>query len=405
MRLEDPTRFPRARAAFEVLYTDLHLCSGSSATGGPHIEIRRTPRRERIIQLSASDHAKYAGKFIQYFKNFITLEQPSTSNPRCWRMKDGIPLCNGTRTDIKAIVTSIPFILTFEIGHELRGDRSSSDIYDWDFPQSLPVGLRSNTFNRSHGLFYDIIGFGLVNFSGNHFIARFGSDDRRIVYTYDDMVNGGHIKEENGASFKTHMSGANIQLPDGFVIYQVFYALHGGFQAQQAFYQHRSKEISSRHDISFSSTQLNEPISTVLSREGFKRLDDVDCEWKFNAYTSPMIEYVSSNSTPPESSLEMESPGPESEEDVEHAVLIAPAKSPSPGHPSEKNCRCGVLARSPDIEQYGESIQCNQCKGWSHIACHTDGRASHPIAKKIKFVCDFCVPPGLFFEFYYSKKE
>ncbi|PPQ86718.1 hypothetical protein CVT26_012770, partial [Gymnopilus dilepis] len=71
----------------------------------------------------------------------------------------------------------------------------------WDFPPSISL------LDEDDGLTYELISLGLQNLDGTHFTARYLSNNRSVIYTYNDMENKGLVIGEPGATIETHMAG------------------------------------------------------------------------------------------------------------------------------------------------------------------------------------------------------
>jgi hypothetical protein len=255
-----------------VLFVELRRCSGSPKIGGPHIEILHTPNRRRIFQITSHDNKKFKGSFESYFKSFISITSDPVAATACWRVKDGIPLCPGKRMDNQCLVASLPLLYSIEVGNErIACQDLTKDLQIWDFPPVLIP--EAEHFGESHGLIYDPVGLALNNLEGNHFIARYASIDQRTVYTYDDMEHKGYPVEELGARFLTHISGKNINLPEGFVVYQVFYLLRGGRKAQDKFFELRTSALTDKFNFHFSTSNLDKLFSVTHQSDEFAKLE------------------------------------------------------------------------------------------------------------------------------------
>lgn len=348
---------------FSTWLIDIHKCTGSSETSGEHIEIVQ-PRRTPEFQVNNILHKQYSGSIIKYFHDiFSTINNKPSPSRSCWRVKDSTPLCHGTREDQKDLIISIPIILSVEV----------SDHDSWDFPSSIYPDTKATTMK--HGLVYDLIGLVLFNPTLAHFTARYASSDKKTIYTYDGMLFNGFPKEESNATFSSHVSGKNINLPDGYVVYQAFYYLRGGLAAQKEFYRLRTLLLSQRLNLDFVLSAIGPPPQVFLSLDSMIKLDPSDrLEWTRKTTTT---EYI----------LRPQSP-------TSMHISLSPPRSLAISLPNSLfsiNCRCGMVGDGNILycQDDGEAIQCDICEEWSHIACQRDGRADN-LSKTDKFMCDFC---------------
>jgi len=170
-------------------------------------------------------------------------------------------------------------VLTIEVGDESVGlnRHLGAERQYWDFPATITPDSQINA--TKFGAIYDLIGYVLVNVPGIHFIARYSSDDKKKVYTYDSMKYGGHPYEEQNGSFKTHITGHNIVLLEGFVIWQAFYCLQGGLAAQRKFYETQTKQYASRYQLHFSETILDNLPTVSYRHEALHEMPAKDRAW------------------------------------------------------------------------------------------------------------------------------
>lgn len=153
------------------------------------MEISHIPYCCRIHQLGKKDYQWFQGDFTWYFADFISLDKDPVPGPCCFCVKEAIPLCPGKHADIWYLVASLPFLLTFKVADEHVALQNLDEPHKWDFPPSLFLGTEADA--NTHGLVYDLVCLALINEAGNYFIAHYASDNKSIIYTYDDMRNKG----------------------------------------------------------------------------------------------------------------------------------------------------------------------------------------------------------------------
>lgn len=244
-----------------------------------------------MIQLTSNDHEKFKGSFTAFFQDLISLDKRPVNDLGCWRCKNGTFLCDGTRTDIRNIVASIPMLFAVEIFNECLTEQDSDmPLLIWDFPAQLFPGTKKS--GKESGLVYNLMGYGLTNLRGDHFTARFASEDRKIIWTYDGMKHKGCSVQEQNAKFKTHMTGSKIRIPEGTVIYEAFYVLEGGPRAQELFYLQRGSALLHKFKLSLSPGLSKVPV-VRYKLPGLTIMAPENRFWLLNPHRIKYSEYIS----------------------------------------------------------------------------------------------------------------
>ncbi|KAF8351863.1 hypothetical protein F5887DRAFT_861192, partial [Amanita rubescens] len=207
----------------------------------------------------------------------------------CWRTSAGKKLCSGKREDIRDLVLSLPVILIIEIADDdIEADKPSSWRFSEHlFPLPLPLKEAMNT-----GMIYELTGLGFYSKAKSHFIARFSSLDRKVVYTYDGRANDGYAMCEQGATSSSHLSAPSIPVPNSYKVCSAVYKLRGGTNAQLNFFHRRKADLATRYHLSTDSNNLEILPKLHYKEVGLTVLDPADRSWISNPIAARTKEYV-----------------------------------------------------------------------------------------------------------------
>lgn len=396
VRLEYKKKYSLAVAYFMIFSVTLSQCSGSPEICSGHTQVTSTLRRMPFFQVEAHHYKIYDGLISKVCEARFTADKPPTS-PRtnCWQVHEGHRLCSGKRRDLEDLVVSIPIILGIEVGDEtvkLNNHTTHPERQQWDFPPTIFPDPKAAAKNA--GIVYDLVGFVLVNVGGTHFTARYISHDQKKIYTYDGLKHKGYPVEEQAASLETHLAGHNIELPEGYSIWQAYYRLRGGIKAQKKFFEMRTKEYTTKYHLHFSEKTLGNLPTASYRFEGLQEMPAKDRTWIQNPEKSGTTEYIPEKPTAPK----IMEDGPESEDEtiplgVVGGLTHSNSQESLPNSEFDLHCRCGATGDGNIVyhQDDGEVVQCDECGEWSHVGCQRDGRASD-LPKKKSFLCDTCDP-------------
>lgn len=406
---DDHYRFP---AYFESLKVEVHQCSGSAKTGGPHLEVHSPPQRKSFYQLSKHELLLYNGSLSNWFDDFTGLQAKFSAQELCWRAHEGKSLCSGKREDSPPLIISLPVLLLLETPDDPNPSKSCH-VPSWDFPPTLTPSAVTKRQAGHKGMIYDLVGLAFFSSTQSHYIARYATDNNSKIYTYDGMRNGGYAVLEENAKFSTYIAGqAHLNIPRSYTPSAAIYRLRGGADAQDALFKIRTRTCSKAFNLKFSTTNLSTlPDVSYCGNDFPVEFSHEQRFWAKSPQTRGLKEYSSKNpseSKPhrtsqslaaserqPDSSIPDE---PESEEEMLPCAKGILGDSPGPSTPEslpdslfDVKCRCGLEGNGNIYynEEEGQAVQCNDCMWWSHMACQTNGRASK-LRPKEHFFCDFC---------------
>jgi len=259
---------------------------------GSHVEIVSTLHCLPFFQVQLSHYKKFQGLITKVCEECFSATKNLTPNVSCWQANEGKVWCPGKCQDIQPLIVSIPVVLAIEVGDESVGPNQhlGADQQYWDFPATITLDSQTNA--KRFGVIYDLIGYVLVSVEGDHFIARYTSHDKKKVYMYDSLKYDGCPYEEHNASLKTHITGSNIDLPEGFIIWQAYYCLRGGLVAQRKFYETRRKQYATRYHLHFSENTIDNLPSVSYRHETLHEMLAKDRIWMNSPEKSETTEYI-----------------------------------------------------------------------------------------------------------------
>lgn len=422
----DPNAY-RVSTYFNRLTISIHICSGGTATGGRHIEVTKNPQQRRIIHLKASDDTTYNGDFLEYARDFFSLEKKEDNGHPCWRALNGELLCAGIRKDHREIVASLPVVLNVEI------DSPSA----WNLPATFTPD------DTQTDVIYELVG--LVLYSESHFRARYLSSNKAHVCTYDGMWKDGAIsgvpRIEQDTIAGTHFHGPNMKLQAGWRVCHTLYMLKGGIKTQEKFFQHRISKLSARYSLDFKDPTLGSAIDVSLNHSELVKMPSEERYWIKHPLSYHTHEYLPKKGVPGDTFHNQTtrpppiiSAGPEAEtpryskklrpppeflplepiegvsrkEKLAQLIIQKIADEKKRSIDSEGNqdqdsvkapimrCRCGIEGNVQVVHKAhdGEISKCENCETFSHRACQSTDVAENLFVGRC-FTCNRCAPPKL----------
>ncbi|KAJ3765193.1 hypothetical protein FB446DRAFT_655583, partial [Lentinula raphanica] len=255
---------------FQSMFATIKYCSGEGQNG-QHCQIRSNAEIRYYITLKDHICGQFKGDISAYFQMIANVNHVPEAFPSCWRTRNGIPECKGSHTDVRFLL-SFPVVLALE-EEELDGAGATEF---WDFPKTL-CPFKAGDLRRTT---YDIVGRVFFSQSKRHYITRFISNDKKTVWTYDDMNHHGFPYMEPNSSVESHLTGRypTLNLPSDFVGVFVIYHLRGGTAMQEKIF---SSQLAAAHRIHH----------IIISRSKFERLAPSDLTWLMNPFQVTTIDY------------------------------------------------------------------------------------------------------------------
>lgn len=199
----------------------------------------------------------------------LGLESPSCMQAACWR-KDtesestskSLPSRSCSRlAECHNVQLTLPIVLILEIA----ANNFSGNHLPWDFPTCLSPftkaeitaickGAPSGLTPADSSLFsYDLVGRAFYSSEKMHYVARFSHHAGPQVYDYNDLHDGGCVRQLSRSKASTHLSGLNIEdVPDTFQTQYVVYHLRGGIPVQTAIAEYQRQRVLETYGVRLS---------------------------------------------------------------------------------------------------------------------------------------------------------
>ncbi|KAJ3831325.1 hypothetical protein F5878DRAFT_520744, partial [Lentinula raphanica] len=281
---EDTNNDNWTQTYFQSMFATIKYCSGEGQHG-QHCQIRSNAEIRYYITLKDHICGQFKGDISAYFQMIANVNHVPEAFPSCWRTRNGIPECKGSHTDVRFLL-SFPVVLALE-EEELDGAGATEF---WDFPKTL-CPFKAGDLRRTT---YDIVGRVFFSRSKRHYITRFISNDKKTVWTYDDMNHHGCPYMEPNSSVESHLTGRypTLNLPSDFVGVFVIYHLRGGTAMQEKIFSSQLAAARRIHHIIVEPDTLRgTPPTMQISRSKFERLAPSDLTWLMNPFQVTTIDY------------------------------------------------------------------------------------------------------------------
>ncbi|KAF5343123.1 hypothetical protein D9758_015199 [Tetrapyrgos nigripes] len=194
---------------------------------------------------------------------------------------------------------------------------------------------------------------------------------KSAVFSYDGMEHKGYAQQLKGKIAEL-LGGKTC--PSGYHTICGVYSLKGGVAAQEKFHQDCIKTAHEKLELHLDGTQ-----SATLLKDGYRSMTAEETKrWKPH---SSVTEYQKTDLEPDQQGIQ-----PLSESPATPSRTI-PSSSPPPSSPLHLLCRCGTENDGHRERIKQESVQCDQCQQWSHLACLVN--RSEPTIEG-EFICHIC---------------
>ncbi|KAF5339687.1 hypothetical protein D9758_014895 [Tetrapyrgos nigripes] len=332
---------------------------------------------------AARDFNLFKGNIGNWFEslfNLSSLEVPQ-SFEECWRhhtregTNDPDIYCQGSCQKME-FVSWIPSVLIIRPGVSEEGKQP-----DWDFPCAMYLDTKSSS--KKSGAVYKLVGRMFSN--GTHFrcitlIPTTGG--KSVAFLYDGMEHNGYAQQLKGKI--ADLLGGKTSL-SGYHTVCSFYSLEGGVNAQKKFHQDCIKTAREKLDI-----QLDGTNSATLVKAGY-RVMKVEETKRWKPHYS-VTEYQQTDSD----QQVIQSISPHS--NASSGCPVTPSRtilssSPPPSSPLPILCQCGTENDGHRDSVKQDTVQCDQCQRWSHLACLVN-RLEPTIEGA--FICHVCSGQSLF---------
>jgi hypothetical protein len=227
----------------------LHIerCDASNEDN-EHIKLATDPILQPTIELLGSVNGAYKGNTELLIQN-VLLGIVLGSTSRCWHMKDGISLCQGSCAKSYPWV-SIPLVLTVRLEDEAvyvrrrgKGKGGKADT-DKKLPWLVPPSL---TFTQEDvTTVYKLQSMVIHSQDCMHFRTIYQTEHG--IYLYDGMKPAGDTGIATRMNI-THLEMAGQALKDDWKILGLYYRLEGGPAAQKQFQEAAIARLQAQNRI------------------------------------------------------------------------------------------------------------------------------------------------------------
>ncbi|KAK0479331.1 hypothetical protein IW261DRAFT_1420054 [Armillaria novae-zelandiae] len=395
---------------FSVFTTIVRFCTGSSSGSGSldHVLINKPHSKTSVYDGPSINEFEICEGSIKTWFNKLTHIKLATTGSQtrsdCWH---NVYCSKRCAFDI-TFITSIPVVLTIEPssihGQMHLSEALSNTDHIWDFPHTLtPLTLNDV---KDKGLEYILVAQIFKN--SDHFITRSAvptSSGKLAIFEYDGMNHYGYSQLQSGSSMDVLIAGRTPPVPKGYCTYAAIYCLCGGLSAQQ-YFEAQQQELFKKKLL----VDLVNPPNYVATE--FQAVPDAECHWTMNQQSTQQPSLPPIAMQGDDGNNVASSPNNDSEEEElflnkndapedRNKYYLSTARnsmppvssSPPPSSPLHILCHCGMDSNGHCTEVKEDTIKCEECHNYSHLACQTYCHTQHDLPKI--FQCHMCEPRDL----------